>query len=168
MARPRRSRRVCREPEYNGFFPEGIAGTEEVVLSVDEFEVLRLVDFEKKTHGACAVQMEISRTTVTEIYESARYKVADSLVNGKRLVITGGSYRLCNGTNQTCGNHCRKGSLSYEVIISRKEGIDMRIAVTYDSQTGEIFQHFGHTEQFKIYNVEDMASLEKTIEGLNA
>ena len=90
MARPRRCRRVCREPEYNGFFPEGIAGTDEVVLSVDEFEVLRLVDFEQKTHGACAAQMEISRTTVTEIYESARFKVADSLVNGKRLVITGG------------------------------------------------------------------------------
>ena len=36
LARPRRFRRVCREPEYNGFFPEGIAGTEEVVLSVDE------------------------------------------------------------------------------------------------------------------------------------
>ena len=167
MARPRRCRRVCREPEYGGFSPDGIAGAFEVILSVDEFEVLRLVDLEKKTHSECAAQMEVSRTTITEIYESARYKVADSLVNGKRLVITGGSYRLCNGTSQTCGNHCRKDPASNEIMTPRKEGIEMRIAATYDSQTGDIFQHFGHTEAFKIYDVEDGKILSSQVVGTN-
>lgn len=169
MARPRRYRRVCREPEYGGFSPEGITGTEEVVLSVDEFEVLRLVDYEKKTHGECAGQMEISRTTVTEIYESARYKVADSLTNGKRLVITGGTYRLCNGTSQTCGNHCRKDGPPFtnETMNPKKEGTEMRIAVTYDTQTGQIFQHFGRTEAFKIYDVEDGKVVAQQVVGTN-
>ncbi|MBQ9852860.1 MAG: DUF134 domain-containing protein [Ruminiclostridium sp.] len=167
MARPRRCRRVCREPEYGGFSPDGIAGAFEVILSVDEFEVLRLVDLEKKTHSECAAQMEVSRTTITEIYESARYKVADSLVNGKRLVITGGSYRLCNGTSQTCGNHCRKDPASNEIMTPRKEGIEMRIAATYDSQTGDIFQHFGHTEAFKIYDVEDGKIISSQVVGTN-
>ncbi len=41
--------------------------------------------------------MDISRTTVTEIYESARYKLAQCIVNGKRLIIAGGNYRICEG-----------------------------------------------------------------------
>ena len=76
------------------------------MLTVDEFEVIRLVDLEKLTHEMCAERMEISRTTVTEIYESAREKIADCLVNGKRLVISGGNYRLCEGKTCGCGCGC--------------------------------------------------------------
>jgi len=77
---------------------------EKVVLTLDEFETIRLVDYEKQTHGQCAAQMDISRTTVTEIYENARQKIADCLVNGKRLVIEGGDYRICNGSASYCCN----------------------------------------------------------------
>ena len=93
--------------------------------------------------------------TATEIYENARYKVADALVNGKRIVITGGSYRLCDGSAMPgCGRVCPgKGAASAKLPVKTKgEGI-MRIAVTYEN--GNIFQHFGHTEQFKVYDVED-------------
>ena len=50
MPRPQRRRRVCSEPEYNEFIPMGSAGNDIVVLSTDEYEAIRLVDFEKKTH----------------------------------------------------------------------------------------------------------------------
>lgn len=89
MARPSRCRRVCDEPAFDRFAPCGRDGVEEVSLTVDEYEVIRLVDYEKKTHAQCAAQMDISRTTVTEIYEKARYKIADCLVNGKQLRIAG-------------------------------------------------------------------------------
>lgn len=89
MSRPQRCRRICREPEYNRFSPEGITEGQQVQLSIDEFEVIRLVDYEKKTHEQCAAQMDISRTTVTEIYETARYKIADCIINGKNLSISG-------------------------------------------------------------------------------
>lgn len=82
-----------------------VPDTEKVVLTLEEFETIRLVDYEKQTHSQCAAQMDISRTTVTEIYETAREKIADCLVNGKRLVIEGGSYRICNGAASYC---CRK------------------------------------------------------------
>ena len=72
MARPRKCRRICQEPEYVLFKPEGVTAMETVILSLDEFETIRLVDLEKKTHEQCAAQMEVSRTTVTEIYERAR------------------------------------------------------------------------------------------------
>ena len=159
MPRPQRRRRVCSEPEYTEFLPKGSTDYDVVILSTDEYEAIRLVDFEKKTHEQCALQMDISRTTVTEIYERARFKLADSIVNGKRLVIEGGSYRLCGGTAKNCcGRNCIN-SLLYSKnsdgnVLGKKGGANiMRIAVTYDK--GQIFQHFGHTEQFKVYDVED-------------
>ena len=73
-------------------------------MTVDEYEVIRLVDLKKYTHEQCAQQMGISRTTVTEIYESARYKLADSLVHGKVLSISGGNYCFCDGRDPFCCN----------------------------------------------------------------
>jgi predicted DNA-binding protein (UPF0251 family)/predicted Fe-Mo cluster-binding NifX family protein len=111
-----------------------------VVLNVDEYETIRLVDLEKLTHGECASRMGVSRSTVTDIYESARQKIADCLVNGRRLIIAGGDYMYdvpSTGTED----------------IKKKGTEVMRVAVTYDN--GDIFQHFGHTEMFKLYDVKE-------------
>lgn len=106
MPRPQRRRKICKEPAYAQFSPDAVQNAQTVELTVDEFEAVRLVDLEKMTHEQCAERMEISRTTVTEIYESAREKIADCLVNGKRLVISGGNYRLCEGKTCGCGCGC--------------------------------------------------------------
>lgn len=95
--------------------------------------------------------MEISRTTATETYNCAQTKIADSIVNGKRLVVSGGNYRLCEG--KKCGRECPKQNFNEMQILSKKGNDTMRIAVTYEN--GQIFQHFGHTEQFKLYDVEN-------------
>lgn len=155
MARPSRCRRICMEPAYNSFLPDGFPVCETIILTLDEYEAVRLIDFEKCTHEQCAKQMDISRTTVTEIYEAARYKIADSIVNGKTLRISGGHYRLCDGTAPfICQRKCKKADLSVERNeIQMKGTSQMRIAVTYEN--GMIFQHFGHTEQFKMYDVEN-------------
>ena len=139
MPRPFRCRRIERLPVYRSFSPDDIQATESVMMSVDEFEALRLLDDEGLTQEACALKMNIARTTVTAIYDSARKKVADALVNGKRLLISGG--------------HCEYEPVEIDQNIIEKGTDDMRIAVCYEN--GEIFQHFGHTEQFKIYDVED-------------
>lgn len=150
MPRPSRRRRVCAEPCYNSFAPCGQQGPECVQLTVDEFEAIRLVDFEKQTHEGCAALMGISRTTVTEIYERARFKLADCIVNGKTLQISGGNYHLCDGTTKLCcGRRCHRAA------VQPQGGNHMKIAVTYEN--GQIFQHFGHTEQFKVYTVENGA-----------
>ena len=90
MPRPVRCRRIERLPVYRSFSPDDITAAENVKMTVDEFEALRLLDDEGLTQEACAARMNIARTTVTAIYESARKKVADALVHGKRLLITGG------------------------------------------------------------------------------
>ena len=151
MPRPQRKRRICREPEYDRFQPEGVSSGEAVCLTCDEFETIRLVDLEGLTHEECARRMDISRTTVTEVYETARRKVAQALVNGRVLSIGGGSYRLCGG-EAPCG--ICPGQDHTSVFSEQPKGDNMmRIAVTYDE--GAIFQHFGHTQQFKVYDVVD-------------
>ncbi|MEE1186543.1 MAG: DUF134 domain-containing protein [Acutalibacteraceae bacterium] len=107
MPRPKRCRRVCSEPQFCCFSPAGVEQPEETVLTVDEYEVIRLVDYEKKSHEQCAAVMNISRTTVTEIYEKARYKIAECLVRGKQLNINGGNYKICQKQKTCSGQVCK-------------------------------------------------------------
>lgn len=151
MARPQKLRRICFEPEYDSFSPNGVPQSESIFLTLDEFEAIRLIDFEKLTHEQCALQMQISRTTVTEIYEKARFKLADCLINGKSLCISGGKYRFCDGLEPCC-KKCHRLDSTAKIIMNKGENV-MRIAVTYEN--GEIFQHFGHSSQFKLYDVSE-------------
>ncbi len=109
MPRPQRCRRICREPEYVVFHAEGGSREGAVCLSLDEFEVLRLVDYEQLTHEQCAVRMDISRTTVTEICETARRKLMESLLSGRPLQIAGGNVRICEEARGSRG--CRRSCL---------------------------------------------------------
>lgn len=151
MPRPPRCRRICGAPQVDTFIPGGSADGEPIVLTLDEYEVIRLVDLEQRTHGQCAEQMDISRSTVQEIYESARRKIAACLVYGKPLHITGGSYRICGGQEHLRCGRCSQAQTYDETDHKRKGEPNMKIAVTYEN--GQIFQHFGHTQQFKIYEV---------------
>ena len=90
MPRPVRCRRIERLPVYRSFSPDDTSTEESVRMTVDEYEALRLLDDEGLTQESCAARMNIARTTVTAIYDSARKKVAHALVHGKRLLITGG------------------------------------------------------------------------------
>ena len=112
MPRPRKCRRVCAMPENQGFEPLGKqeknCGNRIVKMSIDEYETIRLIDWEKLTQVQCSEQMGIARTTVTGIYDSARTKLADALIHGKMLKIQGGDYTLCSGDKEKCSGHCCK------------------------------------------------------------
>lgn len=85
MPRPKLCRRICGYPDYWSFAPEDSEPDETIPLMLDEFETIRLIDHQKLTQEECAATMGVSRATITSIYESARYKVADAMVNGKRI-----------------------------------------------------------------------------------
>ena len=94
MARPKKARKVCFEPNIAELIkPKNGRGC--VELTVDEYETLRLIDYMGLTQYECALQMEVARSTIAAIYENARYKISDSLVNGKSIKISGGDYILC-------------------------------------------------------------------------
>jgi predicted DNA-binding protein (UPF0251 family)/predicted Fe-Mo cluster-binding NifX family protein len=154
MPRPRKYRKVCHYPRNLAFFPEEeMVEKEPVVLTVDEYETLRLMDREGLSQQEVGERMHVARTTVQLIYASARKKLADVLVDGRPLRIEGGDYRLCDGDVTSCGQRaCFKHKINKE-YEKPKGDHTMRIAVTYEN--GMIFQHFGHTQQFKVYDVQD-------------
>jgi predicted DNA-binding protein (UPF0251 family) len=85
----RRARCIGFDPIHICFKPCGVRGRglETIELQADEFEALRLMDFEGLYQEECAERMGISRTTLSRTLAEARRKVADALLHGKRLVI---------------------------------------------------------------------------------
>jgi len=111
MSRPRKCRKVCCLPESNLFGPLNIpnAECEIIVMTVDEYETIRLIDLEGMMQEECAEKMNVARTTVQRIYNEARKKLAKSLVNGNILKIVGGDYRLCDESEPSFGcGRCHK------------------------------------------------------------
>jgi predicted DNA-binding protein (UPF0251 family) len=82
---------------------------ESIEMTVEEYESIRLMDLEEMDQNGCAEFMGIARSTFQRIYSEARKKMAESLVNGKVLVIEGGSYTLCSHNRGTrhCGRLCK-------------------------------------------------------------
>lgn len=93
MSRPKQFRKIVSPPLMTGFKPFGIprAQLEEVVLHYDEYEVVRLLDYEGLMQEQAAEKMNVSRPTLTRIYESARKTIAKAFVEGKMIVIEGGN-----------------------------------------------------------------------------
>lgn len=104
MARPQKTRCICSLPGTTGFYPENSRNAESVNLTYDEYEVIRLLDYMHLTQEECARRMVISRPTVTRIYNEARSKIADMLVNGKPLVISGGDVTVCTRIRPECAD----------------------------------------------------------------
>lgn len=97
MARPKKWRKVCSLPEIIEFGPTiKKDNIEEVLMTVEEYETIRLMDYQKMNQEECANIMGVARSTVQRIYNNARTKIADSIVNGKKLKIQGGDYKLCS------------------------------------------------------------------------
>jgi predicted DNA-binding protein (UPF0251 family) len=96
MPRPRLCRRVWFEPNTTYFKPAGIPvrKLEEVVLTVDEFEAIRLKDLEGLEQEEAAKKMNISQPTFFRLLDSARKKISDAIINGKAIKIEGGNYKL--------------------------------------------------------------------------
>lgn len=94
MPRPFKCRRVFGMPGADYFKPRGIplSDLQEIGLTIDEFEAIRLADLEGLYQEDAAKKMDISRQTFGNIVASAHKKIADAIVNGKALKISGGSY----------------------------------------------------------------------------
>ncbi|MCC8044498.1 MAG: DUF134 domain-containing protein [Clostridiales bacterium] len=160
MSRPVKCRTICRYPQTLEFIPTGSEPSsqgkkEAIILTVDEYETIRLIDKEDLSQEQCCKRMQVARTTVQKIYDSARKKLATALVDGLPLRIEGGEYLICNGQNHSCGiSECYKQEL-YQTWHKPKDSSITRIAVPYEN--GRIFQHFGRAAQLKIYDVKEGA-----------
>jgi len=92
MPRNKSLRMLQELPIVKGFRPLWMRANyrQAVILNLEEYEVLRLIDYEGKIHEEVAGMMKVSRPTVTRIYESARRKLSTALVEGRSFLIEGG------------------------------------------------------------------------------
>ena len=92
MPRKKRNRRIQVPPVIKGMSVFGVRGrkSNEVYLLIEEYEAIRLLDYQGLTQEEAAVHMDISRPTLTRIYEEARNQVATSFVEGRDIIIRGG------------------------------------------------------------------------------
>jgi len=101
MPRPLKCRRVAFLPEATYFKPAGVPLRllDEVILSVEEAEAIRLKDLEGLAQAPGAEKMNISRPTFQRVLASARWKIADVLLNGKAVRIEGGNFEVAPGVS---------------------------------------------------------------------
>jgi Predicted DNA-binding proteins len=150
MARPVKCRKVCLLPKCDSFRPVG-SGTkgEEVRLTVDEYETLRLIDYEGMNQEEAASLMEVARTTVQQIYSQARFKLSKMLVEGLPLEIEGGEYELC--TSFDCP---RKKCYKLDRIRKEKKMSVIAIPVNEAEKNSEVSPVFARAPYFALYDFE--------------
>jgi predicted DNA-binding protein (UPF0251 family)/predicted Fe-Mo cluster-binding NifX family protein len=132
MPRPFNERRVRSGLESLAFKPAGIPARnlDQVTLSLDQAEAIRLADLQGLYQEAAALRMGVSRQTFGRILESARHVIADAIINGKCLRIGGGN-----------------------VIVDDEGERPMKVAVP--ARDGQVDAHFGHCEHFMVYSLDE-------------
>ena len=132
-------------PEFWSFSPiDGATGS--VILTLDEYEVIKNIDYLAKTQEETASIMNVARTTITSIYNEARAKIAMALVTGKKIHISGGNYSLHD---------------SYKISIKDKPDGSIRIVIPH--LNGNVFEHFGLALEFKFYDIQNGIMLNEEI-----
>ena len=132
MARSIQNKVIRSKPNFTSLTPSNDYIESAVTISLEEWETIRLVDYNDLSQQEASYSMKVSRQTVQALLQSARKKVARSLVEAIPLNIKGGNF--IESTEKE-----RKNS--------------MKIAATFSNE--EIFQHFGRTPFFAIYNIEN-------------
>ncbi len=139
MGRGKLLRKVDSTPVAAGFRPfgRGCRKGVHVEMLFDEYESVRLLDYEGKQQAEAAELMNVSRPTLTRIYMDARKKIATSLVEGRPLCITGGNADFVSyQTNKT------------NIVI-----MNQKIAIP--TNEGVLWPHFGKAPQVTIVTIED-------------
>jgi len=147
MARPKQSRLVMAAPEYSVFKPYGrcCSKKQPVELQLDEYEAIRLLDYEGMQQTEAAEVMNVSRPTLTRIYNSARCTVARALAEGRAIVITGGNV----------------GFAHYQEQKQNVKIMNQKIAIP--TMDGALCPHFGHAPQVTVVTVTDNKVVEKVV-----
>lgn len=120
MPRPKNERIVHEPPLFTDFKPAGIQGRslKQVILSLDEYEAIRLADMEGMSHEEAADKMGVSRSTFSRLVEKSRRKLAEFIFLGKWLTIDGGNIHFLQNIIQCsdCGQMFKTG---IDTIISK-------------------------------------------------
>jgi predicted DNA-binding protein (UPF0251 family) len=142
MARPHKERRVEQLPPVTHFKPPGVPlkELEEMILTIEEMEAIRLFDLEELDQGAAAAQMEVSRPTFHRIVTRAHKKIATALWRGMALRVDGGTFRIDHCHQRpprqfTCQNCNHQWSVPHG---NNQRGKDMTCPICQSSEVSRI------------------------------
>lgn len=139
MTRPKQNRIILTSPGVSGFRPYGRCCQQMKIIQLryDEYESIRLIDYDGKLQDDAAKSMKVSRPTFTRIYSEARKKIAMALVEGKRIVIS-------------------NDNISFEEYRQRKSNIQvMNQKIAIPTCEGNLWQHFGKAPEVTFVVVEN-------------
>lgn len=105
MPRPRIRRRIRFMPDVTYFKPAGVpmANLNETILTIDEYEAIRLVDLEEVSQSKAGKKMKISQPTLSRLLKSARKKISGAIINGNAIRIQGGNYKMAQPQGRGLG-----------------------------------------------------------------
>ncbi|MEZ5195402.1 MAG: DUF134 domain-containing protein [Bacteroidales bacterium] len=115
MGRIKKKRRIHLPPKVNYFASGSQRSGADINLGLDEFEAIKLLDFENMNQEKVAVCMNVSRPTLTRIYEKARQKIAAALVEGRNIKIGGGDFYYAENWYA-----CQKCDITYNVYDEKE------------------------------------------------
>ena len=179
-ARPKNIRKISETPGSIGFKPIGSRKHHTIMLHLEEYEAIRLCDYDMMTQAEAAELMEVSRPTLTRIYASARQKIARALVEQSAVMIKGGSAYMDGQWYecQECGTKfnninplIREDELCCPVCngkdIATTESTDTTNKnnmkkIALPSRDGKIDGHFGHCEFYTIVTIDENNQIVKT------
>ena len=172
--RPKNIRRISEAPQTVGFVPMKCKRYETIELHMEEYEAIRLCDYEIMTQAEAAVRMGISRPTLTRIYGSARQKIARALVEQSAVTIEGGKAYM-EGTWHKClecgmvfnnidpnlrpENLCCPSCKSKRLTACDEKDQVVKLhnvkKIVLPTRDGVIDDHFGHCEFYTIVTVNE-------------
>jgi uncharacterized protein len=108
LARPQKDRIVTCDPTISYFKPRGVPlrQMEEVRLTIDQMEALRLADLEGLSQQEAGLRMGVSRATFGRIIQQARKVVAEAIIKGKAILLEGGNYQVRNNQRRFACEDC--------------------------------------------------------------
>ncbi len=139
MTRPKKNRNVGSPPRFSRFKPVQVpvVELEPIILSLDEYEALRLADYKGLDQADASELMGISRPTFTRLVEKARLKIADFLINGKSLQIEGGVVHFI-------GNRIRCLNCGFIVEQDINDDVIIRCPKCGSRNLQNLAEQFGH------------------------
>lgn len=115
MPRKQKQRKVFLPPRFEGYKTIGFENSESILLNLDELEAIKLLDYEDLNQQDVALIMNVSRPTLTRIYDRARKKIASAITEGKNIGFKGGN--IFYDDNWYLCTHCE---ISFNSIDKRK------------------------------------------------
>lgn len=139
---PRRKmlRKVMDPPPVKGFRPYGpeLVNQEPVYLLYEEYEAMRLSDYNKLNHHHASVMMNVSRPTFTRIYASALQKIATAFVEGRNIAIEGGKVYFDSNWHHCKSCLCYFNNPDKEISVKNCPLCGSLMVIEYDFDNSDV------------------------------